>query len=207
MGCEKEEDKSNSIGDCCCNDEEDPLRCWLAAVKDIVNNDPPPDIPAPPVQVLPWLYLAPFHCVRDKASRLSKDLGITHVLSTNRMPPNILETLYWDLRSHDVDHYYVAADDLLTYDMMQHWEECRDFLQTCADGNGKALVHCSAGMNRSGTIAAACMMHFGKMDIVEIARTLKQKRGYVLSNDSFVEQLVDFAAKEGYLGNKPLRYL
>lgn len=140
------------------------------------------------------------------------------------MPPQVLEKLYWDLRSYDIDHYYVAADDQLSYDMMAHWDECRDFLQRCREYScidsascsdddqgaphvkGKALVHCAAGMNRSGTIVAAAMMHFGQMDVVQVARALKASRGYVLNNAAFVRQLVMFAAREGRLGDKPVGY-
>lgn len=185
---------------------EDFPWAWLKAFNDIVKADPPPEIPDPPVAVLPWLYLAPFYCVQNQGAKLHSELGITHVLSTNRTPPQVLESLYWELRSNEIDHYYVSADDLLSYDMMAHWEESRDFLQQCRSGEGKALVHCAAGMNRSGTIAAAAMMHFGKMDLLQVARELKAKRGYVLSNASFVRQLVAFAAMEGHLGDKPEGY-
>lgn len=199
---------------------------WLKALNDIVNDAAPEIIPDPPVDVLPWLYLAPMYCVRDRAAFLHEELGITHVLSTNRMPPQVLESLYWELRSHEIDHHYVAADDQLSYNMMAHWDECRDFLQQCIDyqyddeedeegdrtttarpaARGKALVHCNAGMNRSGTVAAAAMMHFGKMDLLQVGRELKAKRGYVLSNSSFVHQLVAFASEHGHLGEKPSGY-
>ena len=193
---------------------------WYKAVQDIVHDDPPSDVPNPPVAVLPWLYLGPMTCVRDKAEELHRIHGITHILSVNRMPPKVLETLYWEFRSNNIDHCYVAADDHLSYDMMAHWDESRDFLQQCYDDyrradvlsddapkpKGKALVHCSAGMNRSGTIVAAAMMHFGQMDILQVARALKASRGYALCNSSFVKQLVIFAAREGHLGDKPTGY-
>lgn len=188
---------------------------WLRAFNDIVNAPAPPQIPNPPVAVLPWLYLAPMYCVRNHETELHQQLGITHVLSTNRMPPQVLESLYWELRSNEIDHYYVPADDQLSYNMMAHWDECREFLQQCrsfhtnketTSRTGKALVHCSAGMNRSGTIVAAAMMHFGEMNLLQVARELKAKRGYVLNNASFVKQLVEFACKEQHLGEKPTGY-
>jgi hypothetical protein len=213
-------------------DEQSPQQdfpwAWYKAIQAIVHEDPPPNVATPPVALLPWLYLAPMICVRNKAEELDRKYGITHVLSTNRMPPQVLENLYWELRSHSIDHHYVAADDQLSYDMMAHWDECREFLQQCCgdyQGNdfestissngeergapkptGKALVHCAAGMNRSGTIVAAAMMHFGHMDVVRVARALKESRGHALSNASFVRQLVIFAAREGHLGDKPVGY-
>lgn len=196
----------------CTESDGFPREIWQA-FDAIVNELPPPNIPEPPVAMLPWLYLAPLHCVRNNAERLRQEFGITHVLSTNRMPPQIIESLYWELRSNEIDHHYIAADDQLSYDMMAHWDECKQFLQECRDyrveegcdenpQTGKVLVHCAAGMNRSGTIVAAAMMHFGKMDLLQVARELKAKRGYALTNSSFVRQLVTFAANEGHLGKQ-----
>jgi hypothetical protein len=193
----------------CTEQDGFPLETWHA-FNAIINELPPENIPDPPVAMLPWLYLAPLHCVRNNAERLCQEFGITHVLSTNRMPPQVLESLYWELRSNEIEHHYIPADDQLTYDMMAHWDECKNFLQDCRiyqgeecdEGRrtGKALVHCAAGMNRSGTIVAAAMMHFGEMDLLQVARELKAKRGYALSNSSFVRQLINFALKEGHLG-------
>ena len=133
--------------------EEAPLvDSWMKQVDKILTEPAPEIIPDPPVDVLPWLYLSPIFCVRDRAANLS-ELGITHVISTNRMAPQAVETLYWELRSHGIDHLYVAADDEISYDMVgRHWEECRVFLEEArkSGGNMKALVHCNAGMNRSG---------------------------------------------------------
>lgn len=169
------------------------------AVRAIVSESPPPsEIPDPPVAVSSWLYLSPLHVVLNHEKDLH-ELGITHVVSTNRMPPHVLETLYWQLRSVEIQHLYIQADDQLDYNMMGHWEECCDFLQQAFE-EGKALVHCAAGMNRSGTIVAAAMLHFDKMNLLDVARQLKAKRGYVLSNESFLKQLVQFAAQEGRLG-------
>ena len=129
------------------------------------------------------------------------------------MPPTILEEIHWELRSRDIDHCYIPAEDILSYDMMKHWPEARQFLQACGrpetctvegDRPFKALVHCSAGMNRSGTMVAAAMMEFGQMTLLEVGRELKQKRGYALSNSSFRKQLVKFAMENGHLGGDAL---
>ena len=53
-----------------------------------------------------------------------------------------------------------------------------------------------------GCIVAASMMHFEKMGILQVMRTLKARRGYVLSNPSFVRQLVELSIKNGYLDDK-----
>ena len=67
----------------------------------------------------------------------------------------------------------------------------------------KLLVHCAAGMNRSGLIVAAIMMYFENMDLLDVITQLKRQRGYVLSNESFQKELVLFAQKLHLLGPYP----
>jgi hypothetical protein len=137
-----------------------PIDAWVEKVDKLLKDTPPEHIPDPPVAVLPWLYLSPIFCVRDSAAKL-KDLGVTHVISTNRMAPQAVETLYWELRSYDIDHLYIEADDLLSYDMIgRHWDECREFLeQVPKSREGKALIHCNAGQNRSGVSWILSMLY------------------------------------------------
>jgi protein-tyrosine phosphatase len=205
------------------NKEDDFPWPWFHAVQGIVKEASPEkaSLPEPPVEVLPWLYLSPIYCVRDNIPRL-EELGITHVLSTNRMAPRALEAMYWELKSAGIDQHYLAADDHLDYQLMEHhWDECRTFLEDSLlllsaakddSGNGnthnnhKVVVHCNAGMNRSGTIVAAAMMYFAKLDLLPVVRQLKAQRGQVLSNESFVKQLVQFAAQQGRLGPQPQGY-
>jgi len=184
-------------------DDNGELGCWLQALKEIVERAPPKSVPDPPVAVLPWLYLAPISCVRNNGPKL-QELGITHVLSTNAMTPNASQTLYYELLEHQIDHCYIAALDILQYNMMEHWDECREFLQQAKEqAGGKVLVHCDAGINRSGTVAAAAMMYFGEMDLLDVMRQLKAQRGHIMSNASFQKQLVQFASRQGRLGPKP----
>lgn len=203
------------------------LMPYLEAVQEIVNEPLSPDtvVPDPPVVVLaPWLYLAPMSCVFHKAHELSEQ-DFTHVLSTNAMVPSVLQTVYYELLEAGIAHGYVAGIDILSYDMMgHHWEECHDFLQQALnDGNAnddntsdnnndndkkpppstKVLVHCEAGMNRSGTIVAAAMMYFGNNTLLSVLRTLKRQRGRVMTNTSFQQQLVLFAEQLGKLGPLP----
>ena len=244
------------------NDDDNFPWEWYKAMKDILNSSTitPPvgstiisPIPELPVQILPWLYIAPMSCVQNHEEYLSKELGITHVISMNRMVPHLLETFYWTLRSYDIDQLYIDALDTLDYNILNnHWEECRTFVQEQVlvpvvngdentttnrrrhdnveenddddDGrqqqqqqqqddddepkynktnNNKLLVHCAAGMNRSGLIVAAIMIYFEHMDLLNVITQLKCKRGYVLSNESFQKELVLFAQKHHLLGPYP----
>jgi hypothetical protein len=60
---------------------------WLVKIRRIVDEPiSAKDIPEPPVEVFPWLYLGPRRCLND-LSKLQQDIGITHVLSMNAMQP------------------------------------------------------------------------------------------------------------------------
>jgi protein-tyrosine phosphatase len=56
---------------------------------------------------------------------------------------------------------------------------------------GKTLIHCQAGLNRSGLTAAFTLMRMGMsaQDAIDLLR--KQRSGMVLCNQTFVKQLHD----------------
>jgi len=67
------------------------------------------------------------------------------------------------------------------------------------------LVHCQAGLNRSGLIACACILMLEKTtNVLATVMNLRKQRGsYALFNESFQEQLIAFARVHQYLGPKP----
>jgi hypothetical protein len=65
---------------------------------------------------------------------------------------------------------------------------------------GLVLVHCAAGINRSGALAMAYVMHRERMPLLEAARHCAAQRGPLLWNRGFREQLVQYARAEGLLG-------
>lgn len=54
---------------------------------------------------------------------------------------------------------------------------------------GKTLVHCQAGLNRSGLVAAFTLMRLGKTAQEAIDLLRKQRSSFVLCNKTFVKQL------------------
>ena len=101
------------------------LQPWLGGLDAAVRSEarqvpeedsPPISMPNAPIMVLPWLWIAPFGCVLGKGEQLKRDFGITHVLSTNVMPPETLQSLYYqDMLGNDIEHCYVPALDILGY--------------------------------------------------------------------------------------------
>ena len=194
-------------------EEEELPWAWIKATKDCLRQHPTNVPEDPPVQLLSWLYLSPLFCVYRRNSdnnnnthlQTLKGLGITHVLSTNCMPDFVLKALQDDLDRHGIQHGYVPGHDRIHYDMIgNHWQDCEAFLEQVRLRKGKVVVHCSAGMNRSGLIAAAAMLQ--QFTLLTLVQHLKAKRGYVLTNQSFQRQLCLLAAERGRLGPKPQGY-
>jgi protein-tyrosine phosphatase len=178
---------------------------WVKATKDILSSPSLPDLPSPPVELLAWLYLANLNSVR-KGARL-KELGITHVLSTNNMPPKLVNTLREEFDRFGIQHCHVNGVDESGYDMIgNHWSECEAFFNKVYEEGGKVVVHCSAGVNRSGLIAAAVWLLVENTTLLEVVRAMKNKRGIVLINESFQKQLCILAAENEKLGPKPEGY-
>merc|ERR1712038_615755 len=161
-----------------------------------------------PAELTPYLYLTSEFMVRSYTKSYLTEgnpLGITHVLSTNSMCDESKKTLQKLVANTGMKHYLVSGEDEEDYDMIQnHWDECLAFLKSVKeDENAKVVVHCVAGINRSGLIATAALVVLERMPLLDAVKLVKSKRGYVLSNNSFRKQLACLAAKEGLLGEKP----
>ena len=182
---------------------------WVRAVRDILSKAPY-ESEEQPVELLPWLYLCDWRCVSAfdpiQGSGRILETGITHVLTTCRMPG--VEKLRNRLASAGIEYMAVMGRDEERYDMIgQHWEECYSFIRSVRDKEDKKIiVHCLAGQNRSGLLAAAAMMVLERRHLLDVVRHIKAKRGVVLTNLSFQKQLCLLAQNEGLLGDKPKGY-
>eukprot|EP00930_Biecheleria_cincta_P001648 TRINITY_DN102784_c0_g1_i1.p1 TRINITY_DN102784_c0_g1~~TRINITY_DN102784_c0_g1_i1.p1 ORF type:complete len:299 (-),score=77.87 TRINITY_DN102784_c0_g1_i1:147-986(-) len=114
----------------------------------------------------------------------------------------------WSLASFDGDWYsdvlecevaYEAflARDEAGYDMRDHCPEISKFLCECRKSGRKVLVHCVMGINRSAFATVAFLAGAMGMSLKAAVALAAEKRGCVLSNDTFVDQLISsFATKE-----------
>merc|ERR1719354_551783 len=89
----------------------------------------------------------------------------------------------------------------------RHWDECHLFLKEAFEvADAKVIVHCVSGINRSGLIACAAVMIFEQLDVLDVVDLGIEKRGMLLWNKSFQEQLCMMAAEHNLLGEKPEGY-
>ena len=182
---------------------------WIRQVRHLVDTHATNIKPAP-AQIFPWLYLANERFVRQPS--LLSAHGITHVLTVNEMDVVSYMSLQQTLRQAGIqNHAYYPGLDHDDYDMIGlHWQDCQRFLQSVRDdahdangNNSKVVVHCQAGMNRSGVIVAAAYMILEQQPLLETVKHVIKQRGAVLWNRSFQKQLCLLAAKEGLLGDYP----
>merc|ERR1712176_580699 len=86
-----------------------------------------------------------------------------------------------------------AADDENYPLLDQHLHEVEAFILSQKALHRKVLVHCFAGINRSGAICAAYLMRQEGLSLMQAVRLMIEKRGFVLANSGFVYQLVVLA--------------
>ena len=162
-----------------------------------------------PVPITDNLYLGDARSV-ETVSRL-KDLGITAVLNMAG-PVALRRKTIEAYKKHGIQYKRIDAEDEIEYPLLEkHCEEAFDFIEKTttkddADGKkaGKCVVHCRAGMNRSGLVAAAYYMMTTQTHVLETVKHVRKQRGNVaLSNEGFQQQLVAMARKNNLLGPRP----
>lgn len=176
------------------------LEPWLLAMRhQLTSNDFSSVEPKLPCQILPHLLLGDMACASQFG--LLKQSDVTHVL--NVAGEYARGACVDEYRSQGFEYLEVAAMDLAGYDMLQHWPTAAAFIQRALDGGGKCLVHCAAGINRSGFIAGCELMLRKRLPVLQVAMRLRAARGVVLLNESFCHQLLRLAQEHALLGPSP----
>ena len=152
-----------------------------------------------PVEVAPGLLLASAKEARSLATL--EAFSVTHVL--NAAGP---------LQRGPVDEYAargiafeeLGGEDEEGYAMLEsHLDAARAFVAK-ARPDGVVLVHCAAGLNRSGVVVAAERMLSTREDVLSTVAHCRRRRGNMfLCNESFQAQLVALARTSGLLGPEP----
>lgn len=170
---------------------------WIAACRKVVNavSTQPRDLP---VEILPHLLLGD----KRSASSLStlQEFGVTHILNVagrygaTDNSRSLGEGCYMQIHAEDEEGYPM---------LRQHYDAASTFIREARNSGGKCLIHCQAGINRSGVIATAELMVDQRLPVVDAVKRAKSARGILLTNKSFQEELVAFARERGLLGQMP----
>uniref|UniRef100_A0A7S1TFV9 protein-tyrosine-phosphatase n=1 Tax=Compsopogon caeruleus TaxID=31354 RepID=A0A7S1TFV9_9RHOD len=102
----------------------------------------------------------------------------------------------------DFDYMQIDARDSREYNILeQHFDEVRAFIEAGTKESDRTMVHCVAGINRSGVLTTAyCLLH-GNQSLLDTLRAVSSRRRCILSNLGFRLQLIRFAKKHGRLGS------
>lgn len=172
-------------------------RYYFHKMKEILEAFPNKGPTYLPAKLLDYLYIGSLRNA-DEHSLMTR-LGITHVLN---MCANRRLDMHRNPYSRDTgirQYLAITAEDQESYNIAQHFTECIAFLDDAKRSGGIAFVHCNLGVNRSGAVVAAYMLHDTDKRLLEVISYLKMKRGFVLCNKSFRKQLIQFARERGKL--------
>jgi protein-tyrosine phosphatase len=158
-----------------------------------------------PVELTSWLLLSDFRSTMSLAKL--KQHNVTHILSVHEDFPHVVGRFEEMLKGTAIVRKHIYCEDEEGYDMIEnHWNESLEFLRTVEANVGRVMVHCMAGINRSGLIACAAQMVLERQPLVEIVRHTIDRRQTLLWNRSFQRQLCEMAQQEDLLGLKPEGY-
>ena len=157
------------------------------------------------VRATSFLWLGDAACARH-ASRLRHDIGITHIINCADVCNHHfdLNQTYADL---GITVLRLEAEDERGFPMLaKYLDRVQKFVADAEsqEGNAKVMIHCTAGINRSGVLVAALVMLKYRMNVLETVRHIRRRRGNCfLWNETFQEDLVALARTHGLLGDAP----
>ena len=123
-------------------------------------------------------------------------MGISHVINTIE---KYSETNFAFYENENIAYMGLTADDDDSYPIQNHVDEVFNFIEVARKNHGKCLIHCAEGVNRSGFLATAYVMLKHKIDPISAVEHVATKRHHILSNGSFIVQLLLLARKEQLL--------
>eukprot|EP00668_Euglena_longa_P015958 GGOE01020145.1.p1 GENE.GGOE01020145.1~~GGOE01020145.1.p1 ORF type:complete len:623 (+),score=117.17 GGOE01020145.1:56-1870(+) len=109
--------------------------------------------------------------------------GVTHVLSLGERP---------DLQNLPIKSLHIDVEDTERSSLVEHWPVCFTFINEARQNGGVVLVHCLAGVSRTGAIVIGYLMHHFGARLRDAFMLAWRKRPILQPNDAFLEELVGF---------------
>ncbi|KAM9584834.1 dual specificity protein phosphatase 2 [Trichechus inunguis] len=135
-----------------------------------------------PVEILPYLFLG--SCSHSSDLQGLRACGITAVLNVSASCPNHFEGLF--------RYKSIPVEDNQMVEISVWFQEAIGFIDSVKNSGGRVLVHCQAGISRSATICLAYLMQSRRVRLDEAFDFVKQRRGVISPNFSFMGQLLQF---------------
>eukprot|EP00796_Vickermania_ingenoplastis_P008335 gene8335-5842_t len=123
----------------------------------------------------------------NQVSEVSNFISLLHAYNTRPSPPSSERRLF--LCS-------IAADDIPTYDLGQHFMECSyliDHVLRCGSRQRltapSVFVHCLVGVSRSASVVVAYLMKRWRISVAEAVSFVKRVRAVIQPNPGFIQAL------------------
>ena len=172
--------------------------------KSTIRLPSPPIFDVTPSMITEYLYLGNLRSARNVEEL--KSIGITHVINTiekyshtinsRKESQEYIKLLY---EKENMEFMGFTSDDDDGYPILDHFQAVYDFIEKARKNNGKCLIHCVQGRNRSGVLATAYVMIKHKIDPISAVEHVVTKRNHVLSNGSFLVDLLILAKQNNLL--------
>ena len=157
-----------------------------------------------PSLITEYLYLGDLYDSQNIETL--KSIGISHVINTIENEDPVEEFQF--IHSENVKPVYerenivymgFSSDDDDGYPIMTHFENVFGFIENVRNNHGKCLIHCAGGRNRSAVLAAGYIMVKHGIDPISAVQHVVRKRPNILSNGSFIVQLLLLAREKQLL--------
>ena len=142
------------------------------------------------------LYLGDINDARDLDQL--KHHNITNIINTAESSFEDDENYTKSLYDSAFKYMGFPGQDREDYPIMSHFKEIHSFIENARKNNEKCLIHCMRGVNRSGVLAVAHIMVKNNLGPITASQLVYQKRGMLLTNPSFISQLLIYAQQNGY---------
>ena len=135
-----------------------------------------------PIELIDNLYIGSIGAASN-LNQLEKN-NITHILIAGQ-----------GIKKYFPDKFTYLQFNLLDtvlQNIKQYFDKANEFINNAINNNGKVLVHCHAGVSRSGAICIAYIMKYKKMKFIDALLFVRKKRQKINPNVGFIQQLREY---------------
>lgn len=141
------------------------------------------------------LYLGSYSSAQNRD--ILKERGITHILiAASGLEAHFPEEFKYKVKRKDFLRschvQVIKVQDIESEDISKHFGESHEFIDEAISSSGGVLVHCAAGVSRSGAVIISYVMKVKNLSFKEAEELVLKARPVVSPNEGFQKQLVKF---------------
>ncbi|XP_077016663.1 dual specificity protein phosphatase 18 isoform X2 [Tamandua tetradactyla] len=114
-------------------------------------------------------------------------LSSSHITTVINVSVEVVNTVY-----EDIHYLQVPVADAPSARLYDFFDPIADHIHSVSLEQGRALLHCAAGVSRSATLCLAYLMKYHAMSLLEAHTWAKSCRPIIRPNNGFWEQLIHY---------------